>query len=486
MPVVLALLVLFLLILPVGALVEEESGVGLLLSSANGGHAAPAAIIGGSDISISNLGSGSPAIDISNDGTFVAVAYYKIGRNEGGVHVKSATAAQGWLTTRYLGPGQNPSLAFSSNANDRVFVVWVKDENKAIGFADCTLALSSPPSCTISNLVTVASGNLDTPDIVVDSTDPQVLHAAWVQDGDIRTARSANSGVSWQLFNNIPTSGAANDFETPQLAASNNLLHLAFRNKSSVDNLGKSIRYYRAANSAIHSWANLKNFRLGIEVNGQYNDLANPAIVASGSNVYLAWDAQTDAAAGDDDDFGLMRVESKTDGFSWATASHITQNTNAATNVQNPLKISRKSGAGVVPVQEGALRPSMTISGSGFALVWQQRGIDGQGCQEDGNASSEIHHAYTDTVWSEDVLADDETQYSIDPDLAVDSGGISHFAFMKDPDADNQDPGCIGGEANEYGIYYRGPFTLTLNDKGEDPADPDTQPTIYLPIIMKS
>ncbi|NJN95914.1 MAG: hypothetical protein HC875_18300 [Anaerolineales bacterium] len=123
-----------------------------------------------------------------------------------------------------------------------------------------------------------------------------------------------------------------------------------------------------------------------------------------------------------------------------------------------------------VPAQETGLRPSLTISGTSAALTWQE--IPGQ-CSL--FAPSTIHFANPPTGASvSDLLSNDgDDDFMIDPDLAV-SGSTRHFVFMRDIDA-----GCPGELAADYVITYRGPFTTTTNDGGENDNG------IYLPNIRK-
>ena len=73
--------------------------------------------IGGTEVIISSFGGGSPDIEVSSDGTFVAVTYFKQENGTGAVYVKSATAAAGWLTSSLVGFGSNPQLIFRTGVN---------------------------------------------------------------------------------------------------------------------------------------------------------------------------------------------------------------------------------------------------------------------------------------------------------------------------------------------------------------------------------
>jgi hypothetical protein len=134
----------------------------------------------------------------------------------------------------------------------------------------------------------------------------------------------------------------------------------------------------------------------------------------------------------------------------------------------------------------------MAISGSGFALVWQERPFR-MNCDELSPDASEIFYAYnTGTTWLTDMLDDNEEKYGtgsinsssydydIAPDLAVPPGGPingkAHYVFMRDIGSNGS---CIGSDfyAN-YTLYYWGPFTKTDRDQGN--------PGIYLPLVLKN
>jgi hypothetical protein len=467
-----------------------------------------AAVLSTTEIILTTRNSLPPTLKVSNDGNFLTLVYSKLSGVRA-VHVKSATLADGWVTTRYLGSGENPRVAFKSGSNTEVFVVWQAADNKSIRFASCTLSLTTQPTCVPATpggttVTSITSGNVETPDIVVDSNG--AIHVAWVRDlnniRSVETAVSTNNGQNWVTSSPIqPPVGTG--FTTPKLAFANNALHLALRRIANSNNLGAAILYYRTTNLSTPAWTLTKSFQkgVGLDVNFQYDDLANPTIAASGNNIYLAWDAHLSVGSAGNG-FGLMRATSLDNGLTWSGVTHITDNNSAATNVQNPPKLF-EDASDFAP--EIALRPRLTISGSGYALVWQQRpaGLT-PGCQEGVNGSAEIYHAYTadNTNWTQDTLADNENEYPVAPDLAV-NGNARHFIYIKDGFTES----CIGGEAQEYGINYRGPFTNTINDLGEDPTTPATDPNnpngpsdppegpqsgnpngrpiVYLPVIFK-
>jgi hypothetical protein len=68
----------------------------------------------------------------------------------------------------------------------------------------------------------------------------------------------------------------------------------------------------------------------------------------------------------------------------------------------------------------------------------------------------------------------------IDPDLAVANANV-HQVYMAYTRSGSTIPGCPPGDTSSasYLIAYRGPFTQTINDKGEGGGT-------YLPIIKKN
>ena len=491
-PILLAVVTLFILMMPVNAVgtgpYDKIAPVRAGDDNPLGGLAGPNLTIPGSDILISSetgsaAGSGSPEIKVSGDGIFIAVVYFKIAQSQGNVYLKSATAAEGWLTSKFLGRGTKPRLVFSNN--NTVNVVWASADNRTIKFARCTLAAATLPTCTFSDVATTGgSVSLDDPDVAADVSGN--LHVVWEDNGSIKSARSTNNGQNWTQFSSIaPPSGRT--YRTPLLAYSNSVLHLVFVRKRTDNNFGKAIEYRRDPNDAIvHNWTAAKSIGndslspINIAVTSGYDDFDNVTLAASGNNVHMAWEAHSGSFSGSNDDFGLMRISSSDNGQNWAApVSHITSNSSAQSSPEaNKLSKSQQNGS-VVPVQEEGLRPSLTISSTTFALVWQQR--RNEGCGEGDNKSSEIYFAYNSPSWLTDTLADNSDQYSIDPDLAVGPGGIRHFVFMKD----SQTTGCDGGEALEYGVYYRGPYTVITNDGGEEEPTPEGPPNLYLPVIRR-
>lgn len=414
-----------------------------------------AASIGGTEVNISSLGGGSPDMEIS--GQFVAVTYFRKEsdvQQAGVVYVKSATQAEGWLTSSLVGFGSNSKLAFGSGST--VYVVWARNDGKAIQASKCTLSLTTPPACTAgANVRTSATASLDFPDVVVDNNN--FVHVAWENDGVIETARAtaANSVGGWTVL--APAvSGGGNDHK-PALAWSNDKLHLAFLRS------GTSIQYRGSAESP-HSWGTPEDFVLGVDVSGSgdHDRFDNLALTASGNNVFLAWDAHQGL-----NDFSLIRANSVNNGGAWGGAVYI-PSLNLASGAPIDFKASQNSG---VPAQETGLQPSLAISGTNdAALVWQE--IGGAGNCPPNRAT--INLASFTSGAGDTLTNNSNANYLIDPDVVV-AAGQFHFVYMRDLNVS----GSCSGQIIDYQITYRGPFTKTTRDVGEGGG-------VYLPAILKN
>lgn len=426
-------------------------------------------VLSGTDIALSGTGGRLP--EVAANGTFVAVVY----EQNGSVYIRSVKASVGeWQPARLIASqAYVPKLAFRQGSTNTVHVVWVGDSTgKYIRHMPCTLADSGPtcPSDHISAIAT-ADSNLVQPDVAVDSDGG--VHVAWLDinaglSGTIKTAYSTNaldSSPTWTTKDTVPVQGGSNAGQ-PTLAAAGNYVHLTLKDKNGSD---WEIEYYRLLKDHTSGGASEVWGTFWGDVNG-YEEMNNPTIAAVGANVYLAWDNQQDST----DTYGLVGVESTNSGGSWGLAKHITS-TNLATEtaVTADEKLSERTGA---PTIEESLRPSLAITDSNkFAIVWQQQpGICKLQEYPGGptqNGTSEIFFASPHDSWATSgMLADNQSEYSIDPDIAVDANG-THIVFMK---ADDDDL-CQGGNQGEYRIYYRGPFTAVSQGGG-----------VYLPIILKN
>ena len=223
----------------------------------------------------------------------------------------------------------------------------------------------------------------------------------------------------------------------------------------------------------------------GKNVDG-FLEIENVDVTANNTNVFLVWDNRNTTET---EKYGLTGVQNldNENSTSWDSLKplHITSVDPA--NPGEPLgNGNRKLSKGTVsnPPEENALRPSVAVSSSNFwRWVWQQRPLDN--CDEGvlppftvEDNSSEIfladHSANSWAGWG--VLTDTTKaaslrEYSIDPDLAVDSAG-PHFVFMKDA---NSNLLCNGGDQNDFAVFYRGQFEAV------QPSE-----NLFLPIIVKN
>lgn len=437
----------------------------LALSLAAGFIWSAAAEIGGADIHFSgSFGGASPEIVVSSNGQFAVVTYYKqdAQNNRGAVYVKSGTASNGWLASTFLGLGSNSRLAFRNGSNTIVYVVWASGDGKAIQTAACTVSAAAPPVCAPgANVQTTSVDALDFPDIAVDSSG--FIHVVWENNGAIQSARStsANSLAGWSAAATI--SGSGTD-QKPVLAVSGSNLHLAFLRGATPTSV-----QYRSSGTGSHSWSGSTSFAIGgAIIGGSVHDrLDNPAIAASGNNVFLAWDAHRIGT----NSFSLIQATSADNGSSWGSSPTYAPS-GGATNLSSAGTESKPSNSSGVPIQETGLRPSLAISGTNAVIAWQQ--APGT-CGTTTFDPSTIFFASSLTGGTSETLTNYDNDYMADASLAVAAGGVRHFVFMKDNNADGD---CAGGEASDYRITYRGPFTNTINDKGEGGT--------YLPVIRKN
>ncbi len=443
----------------------------------------PAGAIGGSDIVLSSAGGAGPDIDISSDGTRLAVVYYKqdTTTGTGAVYLKSATAnspaGAGWVTSSFLGSGSTPQVAFKRGVNNVVYVIWVNSTDTQILAARCTLNATAPPACGGSSVVrSLQVGTLGAPDLVVDGSN--VLHAAW-QNGDIIETARSNAADNVSGWSNVVTPGLCTGSKAAEpvlgWTSSNDKVHLAFLCGASAG-LHTSVEYRRSATGS-HAWSEANaQFKIGNGLNDLsiiHDRLDNLAMQAGGSQVSLTWDGlRTDLAQ----QFNLMYVASTNGGTNWNAPIYVPSGALASGNPGGQNKLSTTS---TLPPQEYGLRPSLVISGAAgnAAVVWQQKINDGN-CQDADNGSSDIHFVDPQNTGATPQTLEhtNKADYSIDPDVVIGTAGAQHFVFMKDSAATN----CTGGVAADYRVYYRGPFTEQTNDQGETSAG-----QTYLPYIRK-
>lgn len=468
-PVVIALIALSLIyVLPAGAQTGDEVAL-----------TATQPILPGSDLLLSSGGSQnalSPEIAVSD--SFAAVVY-----QEGGtVYLRSATEQLGWMpATSLTTNGLVPRLIFEGNST--VHVIWQAADGSAIRYTTCALSIAASPVCGAATAIRSGS-NLTFPDIVLDSSG--VLHAAWVHEGDIETARSTD----WTAR---ATLGGVNANKLA-LATSNGFLHLVF--VTLTQNQPNALYYYRSLIDA-HSWQQQASHQAGEFTSGilGYDYVDNPAIGANGSQVYIVWD---NLSAQQDDIYGLTGAFSNSNGDSgsWPKktfsddymAYHIISTTPTEQQPSGSDQKASLSGENVAPLQLKGLRPSVVLSGTELAVVWHQRPVKTNDCGllSPDNGTGEIYFAYPHDSWSETAMvANDRDYYSFDGDAAIDPAGRKHIVFTRGEAAN--DCRLVGGSS--LGIYYRGPFKapadLQVTKSGPVAVDPGQEITYTLVAINR-
>jgi hypothetical protein len=196
----------------------------------------------------------------------------------------------------------------------------------------------------------------------------------------------------------------------------------------------------------------------------------------------LAWDSDRNDSA--NDVYGLISTSSSDNGGSWLSEpQHITATGTVYSGPAGSGSNSRLSKPRVTsPNFEAGLRPSLAVTGTNFAVVWQQRpetscsveGLipaAGPVSTADTNGTAEIYFAAPSPNWtSTEILGSDPSTYAVDPDIAYDNSGVRHVVFLKATGVNC----AAGGGSLGYAVYYRGPFT-------------NVQPPVtYLPLIQKN
>jgi hypothetical protein len=434
--------------------------------------------------------------DIEANSTYVVVVYHSAAVNgQGFVYIKSSTESEGWLTSTGLGFGSQTRVALDPNNANKAYVVW-KDSSTSpekIKYARCTLAATVSPSCTSGTIFSAASNQtLQSTDIVVGGDGS--IHVVWenLTTHTILTAQATTGNLSsWPIafVNNLGSQDGR-----PVLAWSNNSVHLAFL-RGNLSTEPTQIVYLRTDKGALggyHDWNSpeaTKTFARNAQFSESYDYIASrPSLAASGNNIYLAWDAFSSSLTNTPQKhFGLMRASSSNKGtnLSWSAASLITSDADPLEDPLPPSAANKYSYLLGPPQEQIALRPSLVISGTGFALVWQAS-PDASGCHSIGSGASTanaVHFAVNNGAsWTlEETLTPNKTSHTsnIAPDLAIPSGGPpsgtqGHFIYMQDPTTTTL---CAGGNYPEYTLYYFGPFVKTDLDRGN--------PGVYLPFIRR-
>jgi hypothetical protein len=309
---------------------------------------------------------------------------------------------------------------------------------------------------------------LKTPDIAVSSDG--YVHVAWFDTDldQVKTVYSADNGASWNTGATITVEDGtvAGD---PVLATTGDHVHLAFKDKSGG---AWAVKYRRLAKTT-HA-IDQPISHSAVLLTGFDNEVSNPAIAASGNNVYVAWANQSTTNTQLYALVGRLNTNNGASADWQAGYTDIPGNT-----VLNPgTPTGKASHDGVTPPVEDSLRPSLAVTGGNlFAIVWQERG-DVECNPEGGPAGPHVPRIFfatpSDTWATAGTMAASQGEsatafYVIDPDLALDSNG-THIVFMKASD----DGTCVGGSLGGYSVVYRGPFTERIDGGG-----------VYLPIVIK-
>ncbi len=404
------------------------------------------------DIKLSSANASLPDIAVSD--FYVAAVYVQSGK----VYLKSATSASGWGDRTLLGNGTMPHVLFKVKEPNTVHVIWLDDGSKRVQYTTCVFKSNEPPTC--GNIQTIRySPGVTAPDMAMDKIGNLVV--VWIEDNIIEVAKLPNGSSSWEQP--IAVAGNFSNPNKPVLATSNNYLHLAFENEQ-----GTAIAYYRSVDGG-NNWTNNITYKALSATFPLHDKLGNPTIKAVGTTVYLAWDAHyspyKDYESGDtiDNAYGLAWVSSTDEGINWSKPTTILSDQPTETETVADKRLSQAVTTNQIPSpsEEMGLRPSMTISGSTFAIVWQQR--PNAHCTATKSGTAQIYYAYNPTNWINNVLGQsDSTYYNIAPKIAIGQDGKAHVLFMRaNPTSFSE---CEqGANKGDYAIYYRGEFIKSAN-----------------------
>lgn len=444
------------------------------------GIGAQEVIDSGDDIQLETPGR-LPRIALSPDGSRLAVVY----QSGTDIHLKYTDGSGvGWILFPVtIGSGSSPDLVFSPP--NTLHVVWLESGNQIVSHVSCTLNYTASP-CSSPHTVKAASGETVTAPVIAFTSFGGVnyLYAAWVNFGSphrVQTTSSTDNGANWTLP--PPGSIAAGTLSggNVTLAAVGDTVHLAYTHDTgNATASNRRIRYHKTTVGS-HSWgASIP--AAGYGPDSGYSAVSNPDLAATGTAVFLTWDSQKNSP---NDNYGLMGISSNNSGTTWLTSTYYITANILFGNGDDP-RLTRASGT---PNEEAGLRPSVAITGTNdFVVVWQERpdssceGGESPSDPPNANSTSEIHYAEaaapgTNPVpgnwWSaiDGTLANVIDKYSIDPDITVDpTTKQRHIVFMRSQEPSFSD--CNGGGLNDYGVFYRGPFTKE-------------QEGVYLPVVIK-
>lgn len=433
----------------------------------------------GEDVRLSGSGN---VPEIAANSQWVAIVYEQ--NNQ--VYIRAASASnESWGFAKTVGTtfSSFPDLAFSGAAGQSniVHVVWAygstfSAREKQIRYAKCTLA-DPIISCGSSKIIaSTASQQLKLPVVTV-SPGGNEVHIAWFNQStdQIQTARSANGGSTWSAPKNIFEATDGANAGQPALAATSNFVHLVFRDRD--PNTGNWFIRYRRLNKSTHNVDQVED-RSNVTFSNFSEDIRNPTIAASGSNVYVAWG---NAGTGSET-HALTGMQSSNEGVSWPKTggndrfTDIPSN-NSGTSLAPETKYSEDDQPLLpVPLAELGLQPNLAVKGSSFAIVWDQRGKQDCSSEDEGFSLSRIYAAWPATTWATKgplATSGGSTDYfDVDPSIAV-GGTTTHVVFLR-ADVSGTVSKCDGGGGSiSYAVYYRGPFTKFSGNR------------TFLPIVEK-
>ena len=446
--------------------------------------------------------SADPHVAASSDGQYAAAVWSRGYNAEsttkafGRVVFKSATA-DGWEdqvnvytpATEESAWATQPRLDFDANDSGRVHIVWVECQNQT---SDCsrvmaaTCALTDTDTCddpveVYSDADTGAA--LSAPSIASDSSGR--LHTVWSKQ-----AGSANLGIWYGRIGGATPGkigGTDADSVNPSLAwtsGDSGRLHLTWFEKDNATPSNRRIKYVSSNDDGTWSNLNADEWKLYGTGPSAMPDL-KPSLAATGTLVYVAWDAAKDASG----DWVLAFDWSDGNGNLFQDSYYDISSGNCGAagdgcGIPNATlfdAVTYDSPFSSIS-EEDALRPSIAIAGQAPAIAWHHKDIP------PGSENSAYMIGYRDSissggtiVWNEGLTITNYIDYDTDDGNSWDDSANPQLALWPGKQVHLVHMGMWGGNPSDpdsdWDIYYRGVISTDLST--------DDIAGTFLPVLLR-
>ena len=260
-------------------------------------------------------GSFSPAIAVSGSNVYVVWGAASSG-NTGVYFKRSSDGGASWGAAKLLTNNPSNSSVYPAIAasGSNVYVAWQDD---------CTGAWQIYFKRSANNGVSWGTkkkltNSYGTPGYQAIAASGSNVYVAWQDDStlndEICFRRSTDTGANWDAKKRLTNNAGVS--ERPAIAASGSNVYVAWYD----DSPGNDEIYFRRSTDKGATWLAAKR----LTYTGAYS--MRPAIAASGSNVYMAWD---DSSTGD---FEIYFKKSIDSGASWGANKQLTDNSGASSH----------------------------------------------------------------------------------------------------------------------------------------------------------